>query len=99
MRPAKPERDRLLDETLALVTTAISGSFSANRVPLSQPSYKFAVGHAQDLVVEDMLSLIAQVSHGALRSEGAREAEHRKLTDDISRGCGTRHPQESSKRF
>jgi hypothetical protein len=86
MRPGTPELDQLLDETLALVRVAIAPDAGSNRVPLTQRSNKFAIDNGQDSLVEEILSLIAQLSHGALEAnEAAWEAEHGKMTDEIGR--------------
>jgi hypothetical protein len=86
MRPGKPELDQLLDETLALVTAATAPDAGSNGFPLTQRSNKFAIENGQDSLVEEILSLIAQLSHGALEAnEAAWKAEHGKMTDDIGR--------------
>ena len=94
MKTGKSERDLLLDQTLALVRSAIdhdAQSSSTARVRLNpMVSNEIAAEKIarteRDPLVEDILWLIEHVSHEASKANGTVwEAERLKITDDISR--------------
>jgi hypothetical protein len=94
MKTGKSERDLLLDQTLALVKAAIDDdarSSSAARAHLNpmlsnEIATEKIARTERDPLVEDISSLIENVSHEAPKASGtAWEAERLKITDDISR--------------
>jgi hypothetical protein len=94
MKTVKSERDLLLDQTLALVKAAIdhdavsSSTARARLNPMlsNEIAAEKIARTERDPLVEDILSLIEQVSHDSPKANGtAWEAERLKITDDISR--------------
>ena len=94
MKTGKSERDLLLDQTLSLVKATIDHdavSSSAARARLNpmlsnEIAAEKIARTERDPLVEDILSLIEQVSHDSPKANGtAWEAERLKITDDISR--------------
>ena len=91
MKTGKSERDLLLDQTLALVKAAIDHDAVSSRARLNpmlsnEIAAEKIARTERDPLVQDILSLIAHVSHEAPKANGtAWEAERLKITDDISR--------------